>query len=63
MKEHQIRRLPVVNAKREIVGILALSDLVRKNAVSAGEIAATLRRICEPGHEARKWVAEIVTAA
>lgn len=63
MKEHQIRRLPVVNAKREIVGILALSDLVRKNAVGAGEIAATLRRICEPGHEARKSVAEIVTAA
>jgi CBS domain-containing protein len=63
MKEHQVRRLPVVNAKREIVGILTLSDLVRKNAVASGDIAVALERICEPGHEARKSVAEIVTAA
>jgi len=63
MKEHQIRRLPVVNVKREIVGILTLSDLVRKNAVRSGEIVAALERICEPGHEGRKAVAEIVTAA
>jgi CBS domain-containing protein len=63
MKEHQVRRLPVVNVKREIVGILTLGDLVRKNAISSIEIAAALDRICEPGHEARKSVAEIVTAA
>jgi CBS domain-containing protein len=63
MKEHQVRRLPVVNMKREVVGILALSDLVCKNAIAHDDIAAALRRICEPGHEARKSVAEIVTAA
>jgi CBS domain-containing protein len=63
MKEHQVRRLPVVNTKREIVGILALSDLVCKKAVAESEIAAALEAICEPGHEARKSVAEIVTAA
>jgi len=63
MREHQIRRLPVVNAKQEIVGIVALRDLVLKNAVADGEIAVTLRRICEPSHEARRSVTEIVTAA
>jgi CBS domain-containing protein len=63
MKDHQVRRLPVVNMKREIVGILALSDLVRKKAVVGSEIVAALQRICEPGHEARKSVTEIVTAA
>lgn len=63
MKEHQIRRLPVVNMKREIVGILGFSDLVHKNAVADVEIAAALERICEPRHEARKSAAEIVTAA
>jgi CBS domain-containing protein len=63
MKEHQVRRLPVVNMKREVVGILALSDLLHKNAVAGDEIAAALGRISEPGHEARKSITEIVTAA
>jgi CBS domain-containing protein len=63
MKERQVRRLPVINAKREVIGILSLGDLVRNNAVAGGEIAAALQRICEPSHEARKSVAEIVTAA
>jgi CBS domain-containing protein len=63
MKEHQIRRLPVVNMKREIVGILGLSDLVHENAAADVEIAAALEIICEPRHEARKSAAEIVTAA
>ncbi len=63
MKEHQVRRLPVVNMKREVVGILALGDLLRQNAVASGEIAAALQRICEPGHGARMSITEIVTAA
>jgi CBS domain-containing protein len=63
MKEHQVRRLPVVNIKREVVGILALSDLLCRHAVASSEIAATLQRICEPDHEARESVTEIVTAA
>lgn len=63
MEEHQVRRLPVVNAKRQIVGILAFSDLVRKNAIDSARIAASLRRICEPSHATRKLTKEIVTAA
>jgi len=63
MEEHQVRRLPVVNAKREIVGILAFSDLVRKSAIDSAGIAASLRRICEPSHATRKPAKEIFTAA
>lgn len=63
MKEHQVRRVPVVNMKREIVGILALSDLLSKKAVGASEIAAALEKICEPGHKAKSTVTEIITAA
>jgi len=63
MKEYRVRRLPVVSMKREIVGVLGLSDLVSKDAVVGSEIVVALKRICEPGHETRKSVAEIVTAA
>lgn len=63
MKEHRVRRLPVVNMKGEIVGVLGLSDLVRKDAVVGSEIVAALKGICEPGHETRESAAEIVTAA
>lgn len=64
MKEYQVRRLPVVNvnARREIAGIVALSDLVRKNALGNGEITAVLQRICEPGHKPKRSVTEIITA-
>lgn len=48
MKSHQIRRLPVVNERHAIVGILSLGDLVRKADLEASAIAAVLRSICEP---------------
>jgi len=62
MEEHQVRRLPVVNAKREIVGLLSFSDLVSRGAIAGGEIAAALRRICEPGRAPEKPVKGIVAA-
>lgn len=63
IKEYQVRRLPVVNARREIVSIVALSDLVPKNALGNGEIGAALQGICEPGHKPKRSVTEIITAA
>ncbi|HVO63844.1 MAG TPA: CBS domain-containing protein [Terriglobales bacterium] len=48
MKTHQIRRLPVVNEKHEIVGMLSLGDLVRMTEIEAAAIVRTLRSICEP---------------
>jgi CBS domain-containing protein len=62
MEEHQVRRLPVVNAKREVAGILSLSDLVGKGSINSGEIATALRTICEPVRGTTQPT-EMVTAA
>lgn len=63
MKEHQVRRLPVVNAKQEVVGMLSFSDCVRRSGINADEIAAALQKIFVPGHATRKPSMHIVTAA
>jgi CBS domain-containing protein len=63
MKTHQIRRMPVVNEKHEVVGILSLSDVVRKAGIEASVIAATLQKICEPTRGTRQKTARIITAA
>jgi CBS-domain-containing membrane protein len=55
MKTHQIRRLPVVNEKHEVVDILSLGDLVRKADLEAA-IVPVLQSICEPMHSARKRI-------
>jgi CBS domain-containing protein len=57
MCELQIRRLPVVDSSRRIVGILALNDLAREEErertmrmptqISAGEIAQVLAAVCK----------------
>jgi CBS domain-containing protein len=62
MEEHQVRRLPVVNAKHEVTGILSLSDLVRRGSINSAEIATALRTICEPVRETAPPT-EMVTAA
>ncbi len=48
MEEHRVRRLPVLNAKREVAGILSLSDLVGKGSISSCEIVTALQTIREP---------------
>ena len=63
MKTHQVRRLPVVNEKHEIVGMLSLSDSVCKAGIEASVIAATLRRLCEPAQAAKPRVERIIRAA
>jgi len=62
MEEHQVHRLPVVNAKREVAGILSLSDLVDKGSIRSVEIATALRAIREPVHGMTEPT-EMVTAA
>jgi CBS domain-containing protein len=51
MAEHQIRRLPVLNREKRLVGIVALADLARAHA-EAEKIA--LEGICEPSLEPRR---------
>ena len=53
MKEHQIRRLPIVDQRKNLVGIVSLGDL----AVEAGvdELSGeTLERISEPSRPSRR---------
>lgn len=47
MSEHQIRRLPIVNAEKRLVGIVALGDFAvdKADAKTAGE---TLSKISKP---------------
>ena len=58
MKTHQIRRLPVVNEKHEIVGILSLSDLARMAGIEPSLIAAVPAE-----HAAKQRIGRIITAA
>jgi len=61
MRERRIRRIPVVNGARELVGMITLGDLARCSQSSALQkamgglaITRTLATICEPRapHEA-----------
>jgi len=63
MKTNQIRRLPVVNEKHEVTGMLSLGDLVRKAGIEASVIAATLQSICGPTQGAKRRTERIITAA
>ena len=49
MSQLKVRRLPVVNREKRLVGIISLGDLARSaNADTTGQ---TVSRICEPGGE------------
>jgi CBS domain-containing protein len=63
MKTHQVRRVPVVNEKHEVVGILSFGDLVRKSGIDSNAIVAALQSICEPTKGPKQGTSGIVTAA
>jgi len=57
MREHQIRRLPVVDDDQQLIGILSMSDIAReidrlraskskKRPIKEGELIETLGAIC-----------------
>ncbi|MGZ3425862.1 MAG: CBS domain-containing protein [Polyangia bacterium] len=57
MRQHQIRRLPIVGFENQLIGILSLNDLARvvrlqphtrERGVSPDAIEATLAAVCEP---------------
>jgi CBS domain-containing protein len=57
MRSHKVRRLPVLDANAQLVGIVSLNDLALESAresgrkgreVSGQEVSATLAAICEP---------------
>jgi CBS domain-containing protein len=51
MREHRIRRIPVVDEAGILQGIVSLADLVRQRAISPAELFGTLEKICEPALE------------
>lgn len=54
MKERQVRRIPVVNARNEIVGMVSIGDLVRHRAIDARELHDLMARVCAPRPAVRK---------
>jgi CBS domain-containing protein len=57
MRDHKVRRLPVVDQQDRLVGILSFNDIVREVAnesqpAAKAEVLATAAAICEPrkGH-------------
>jgi len=55
MGEKQVRRLPVVNRDKRLVGVLSLGDMALKKEVSQ-EVLTALSRICERAHREPKTV-------
>jgi CBS domain-containing protein len=49
--DQKVRRLPVMNREKRLVGILSLGDMARKTNGSADNIADALKAISEPGGE------------
>jgi CBS domain-containing protein len=47
MREQQIRRLPVVNSEKRLVGVISIGDLSQSEAQRAGD---ALRGISQPLH-------------
>jgi CBS domain-containing protein len=47
MGDNQVRRMPVINARKELVGIVSVSDLATRQH---GHIDNLLREISMPGH-------------
>src|SRR3954464_11677716 len=47
----KVRRLPVMNREKRLVGILSLGDMAKKADGSGGQVADTLKAISRPGGE------------
>lgn len=54
MRENQIRRVPVVNEQRELIGIVALADVVERGSPKATQTLETLKKVSAPSDEASK---------
>jgi CBS domain-containing protein len=56
MKEHRLRRIPVVNTRGRVVGLVSIDDVIRNTGTAAGGLAAeavvdVLRHICTPDRD------------
>ena len=63
MRENQIRRIPVVNERRELLGIIALADVVERSNVKVTQTHETLKKVSAPTNEPSKPRAQSRKAA
>ena len=63
MKRHRVRRIPVIDERGRVVGIVSLNDLARhatagpKAPVTPEELTTVMRAICEPRQPSSHWAA------
>ena len=57
MADHQVRRLPVLNRDKRLVGIVSLADLARAGDEQAEKTA--LEGVSEPSQEPRRMTVEL----
>lgn len=58
MAQHQVRRVPVVDADDRLVGMVAQADLARQGDLDAGSVAGTVAAVSEPTRDSRSVDAE-----
>lgn len=63
MRENQIRRVPVINEARELLGIVALADVVERANVKTTQTHETLKKVSAPSAEPSKPRAQSKKAA
>jgi CBS domain-containing protein len=63
MRENQVRRIPVVNEQSELVGIVALADVVERATPKATQTHETLKKVSAPTEEPSKPRAQSRQAA
>jgi|SRR2546428_2365417 len=54
MRENQIRRVPVIDAQRKLVGIVSMADVVGRSNVKTTETHETLKTVSAPTGEPSK---------
>ena len=54
MRENQIRRIPVVDDRRKLQGILSLADLLSRAEIKVTQTHETLKRVSAPTREPSK---------
>jgi CBS domain-containing protein len=54
MRENQIRRIPVVNGQGELLGIVALADVVERAEIKTTQTHETLKKVSAPTDEPSK---------
>ena len=63
MADSQIRRLPVVDGQRRLVGIVTLGDIADKDADSEADVAMSLADISSPAQPDRSVQSQASGAA